>query len=279
VERVVLQKIAKVMSQRYDCPVRFLMVDDEQNPFPNQEDQDIINVVVRNRASEIVISRHGVLMPIKDRGALDSIAIFQTSENWLPNRMEQVRFQLDMVMSGIQKIPESNIVRTADSVIREELPSHLAPILIEAPATAPTREFALELHDLAERQFFLALSDLDPRTLRSRQDFKDLGAMTLYIADISKVTLPMQKLIAELIEAEGDSLEIKFIAVCHTDIHSMVQVGLIDSRFADTICGGFLRWPAKLESSGSIHEVLEKLLSRPDASGHPRLRLIRSELH
>ena len=268
-ERELLRKIASVMTQRYDCPVRFVVVDDENNPNPSAEDRDIIDVVVRNRASEIVISRHGVLMPIKDMGALSTIAIFQTSENWLPTRMEQVRFQLDMVMNGIQQLPANKAVQAAQNVLQEELPTHMSPILIEANPAAPTREFALELHDLAERQFFLSLTDLDPNTLRSRQDFRDLGAMTLFIPDVSKVPMRLQKLIAELIDSDGDKLKIKFIAVSHADIHSMVQVGLVDSLFAEMIQGGFLKWPAQLESSGSIHEVLEKLLSRPEVKGNP----------
>lgn len=72
-------------------------------------------------------------------------------------------------------------------------------VLIEAASGFPFHKIAIEMHHLSKRWAQLSLEDVSPQILDSKEAFEELGAITLFIRDLTVLTAEQQMKLAEYI--------------------------------------------------------------------------------
>jgi hypothetical protein len=97
----------------------------------------------------------------------------------------------------------SNVIEDLSSA-RDILPSSLTstPLLIETNASFPLHRIALEIHELSGRWAMFNIEDMPSDILNSREGLKELGAVTLFIRDLEKLTVAQQLKLAEYLATQ-----------------------------------------------------------------------------
>jgi hypothetical protein len=150
------------------------------------------------------------------------------------------------------------------------------PLLIESESNTSIARMAFELHERSERWAFLSLHDLASDTLDTRENLKGLGAITLFIQDLSALTAAQQIRLAEYLSAQPTSEMPQIIA------------GITSNEKRENILPALLshftvaRWPLSTatESSARMADDFAKLNSTPvnDPTQANRGRLIPFDL-
>jgi hypothetical protein len=100
---------------------------------------------------------------------------------------------------------------------RNPSPLLTKPLLIEASASFPLQRLALEIHQTSNRWAFVSTDDLPAEIFHSKESLQQLGAVTLFIPNISLLTTNSQLKLAE------------YLALGPTDEMPQVIAGTTDS--------------------------------------------------
>ena len=135
------------------------------------------------------------------------------------------------------------------------------PLLIETKKGFPLHRIAVEIHQLSNRWALVNLADLPKEVLDTREGLKDLGAISLFIPDLSKLSMEQQAKLAEYLATKPGLDMPHVIAGLPTPEAEEIQVVL--PLLLEQFCLSQLQWTDKTPeeiSRNFIHASLEHLL-------------------
>ncbi|MEN0058923.1 MAG: hypothetical protein AAGB31_08820 [Bdellovibrio sp.] len=151
---------------------------------------------------------------------------------WYLDRKESNLAELNKPLPNLEKIhlfgegPLSSEEMSSFDLTQEteqELISYL--IHLEGSSAVKNKKIALHLHELTRRWAFVPFNDIKG-PLHSTQDLAKLGAMTIYVEDITTLNTSEQELILEYISEERFSDEPLFITSSLVGLKELSQISL-----------------------------------------------------
>ena len=145
---------------------------------------------------------------------------------------------------------------------RKELRTPLTtmPILIETAKNFPLHRIAVEIHQLSNRWALVNLSDLPSEILESRESLKELGGISLFIKDLSALTIAQQLKLTEYLATKPSSDMPHVIA--GMTVLDEGEERVILPQLLDQFCLSQLQWTDKTPeeiTKNFIHASLEHL--------------------
>lgn len=146
-------------------------------------------------------------------------------------RQEERRERLRLIEERLQLVDETSnviplrparygrVLQVTDQQLDSESvtpaqPSPLTstPILIETQPGFPLQRVAVEIHHLSKRWAFLNVEDLPSDVFDSRESFEQLGAVTIFIRDLTNLPVAQQLKLAEYLATKPGSDHPQIIA-------------------------------------------------------------------
>lgn len=275
-----VDQLAIELGERFHCHVRAVI--------PNLcfgEDKERCESARRNVNSPLILSGRDLLIPLVLNDELAAVIVLENGIQLDANDMALARQVFDQLVAqksnqghGVKKQPGNSFVYQNKQGVETMNNS----FLIEAPLAAPTRELALEIHRFSRQMFFLPLEALGMEGLKTVDDLVDLGALTLYIDDLTRIDLRTQSVLAKYFkEVPAESRDLKLVAVIRSDIFMAMEAGLLNAELVTVLNGNLVTWPSHLVQGNNPSEMMEYFLSQrtKQPAGRPRLTVLQGDLH
>lgn len=114
------------------------------------------------------------------------------------------------------------------------------PFLIEAESESEAFKMAQEIHSMSQRYAFLPLQDLNAEALNSTESIEALGAITIYISDITQISRSQQVRIAAFYASERTGDSPQFIVVSSLSVGELKQNPTILPQFLSAVTTSYL---------------------------------------
>ncbi|MBX9768011.1 MAG: hypothetical protein K2X47_12130 [Bdellovibrionales bacterium] len=275
-----MDQLAIELGERFHCHVRVVI--------PNLcfgEDKERCESALRNLNSPLILSGRDLLIPLVLNDELAAVIVLENGIEMDANDMALARQVFDQLVSqkgahehGVKKQPGNSFVYQNKQGVEFMNNS----FLIEAPLAAPTRELALEIHRFSKQMFFLPLEALGTEGLKTVDDLVDLGALTLYVDDLTRIDLQTQSVLARYFkEVPAESRDLKLVAVIRSDIFMAMEAGLLNAELVAVLNGNLVTWPSHLVQGKNPSDMMEYFLTQrtTQPSGRPRLTVLQGDLH
>lgn len=119
------------------------------------------------------------------------------------------------------------------------------PLLIETKPNFPLQRIAVEIHQRSGRWALVSVEDLPSEIFQSRESLIQLGAITLFIRDISKLTTNQQLKLAEYLSIQPSADMPHVIAGTICPPQELMEKQLVLSHLIDLFCISSLQWTDK----------------------------------
>lgn len=213
-----IARLSEYVRQQYDCAFNF---QDAENLQSELELNPTLEERLHNES--IVIDGDWVCFPIfsSHEQRLIGVARISRSEQFRPSDLTGLEKIIQLVfesrLSGAELL--HNLEMTADNLqVLKSGPSNDKkiiqlsrykknlfplsakadtailnfPFLIQAVSVNDIFKMAIEIHTQSQRYAFLSLHDLDPTALETADSIKNLGDVTIFVPDITALTLEQQ---------------------------------------------------------------------------------------
>jgi hypothetical protein len=276
-----IDQLAIELGERFHCHVRVVI--------PNLcfgDDKVRCESALRNLASPLILSGRDLLIPLVLNDDLAAVIVLENGIEMDANDMALARQVFDQLVhqkksdqsTGEKKLPGNSFVYQNKQGV--ELMNN--SFLIEAPIAAPTRELALEIHRYSKQMFFLPLEALGAEGIKTVDDLVDLGALTLYIDDLTRIDLRTQSILAKYFtEVPVERRDLKLVAVVRSDVFMAMEAGLLNAELVAVLNGNLVTWPSHLVQGNNPSEMMEYFLTHRSnhASKRPHLTILQGDLH
>lgn len=116
------------------------------------------------------------------------------------------------------------------------------PLLIETKPEFPLHRIALEIHQLANRWAFLSFDDLPREIFNSREGVQQLGAVTLFIRDLTQLSPGQQVKLTEYLAIQPGLDMPQVLAGIQAPLRELEAQGKIIPQLARYFCHTSLHW-------------------------------------
>ena len=200
--------------------------------------------------------------PINFQGRFAGLAVVRGAKETTPRKLIQLAELMTMVLeNGLQRedrkerlrmIEErlfminekSNVIplrpsrfgrvmQVTDSEFEiESTPSPLltTPLLMQVEESFPLSRIAIEVHQMSKRWAFISVEDLPSDTLSTREGIEELGGITLFIRDLTKLTTNQQLKLAEFLASQPTEDMPHVLAGVNLDVAELEQTGKLLSH-------------------------------------------------
>jgi hypothetical protein len=129
------------------------------------------------------------------------------------------------------------------------------PLLIETSSGFPLNRVAIEIHNMSGRWAFIDAKDLPKDIFDSRENLEQLGAMTIFIKDITQLSESQQKKLAEYlsIKPNGDTPHV--IAGAYEPVAELAASGRVLEQLLDLFCVSNLQWTDKTPEQVTVELI------------------------
>lgn len=187
------------------------------------------------------------------------------------------RAEENQILQGEQKnvIPlrPANIVSLTQ--FYPELPeqkSGLTSTLILAKDGFPFQRLGLDVHVRTGRVAFLSIDDLPSDTLSSHDAIRDLGEVTIFIEDITKITLAQQEFLAAYLRTTPGEDTPVFLICAKSSIEDLISNGQMLAELSRLVVAVRIPWnPQDMDSAAvkkAVRIVLDQAEPAPKADTH-----------
>ena len=248
------------------------------------EDRARCEAALRNIASPLILSGRDVLIPLVQNDDLVAVVVMENGIQMNANEMAVARQIFDQLVSREDRQKNGGIRLPGNSFVYQNekgVESMNNSFLIEAPLSAPTRELALEIHRFSKQMFFLPLEALGSGGIKTVDDIVDLGALTLYVDDLTRIDLGTQAIIARYFrETTPDRRDLKLVAVVRSDVFMAMEAGLLHPELVAALNNYLISWPSHLIQGKNPSEMMEYFLThRESKQRRPHLTVLQGDLH
>ncbi len=133
------------------------------------------------------------------------------------------------------------------------------PLLLQVDPTFPLHRVALEIHNMSRRWAFLNLTDLPSDILKSKDGLAQLGAITLFISDLSKLSTEEQIRLAEYLASKPGDDAPQVIAGVIENVEQLELSGRLMAHLTEHFMVSKLEFTSK-SSSQVTSELVEASL-------------------
>jgi hypothetical protein len=159
------------------------------------------------------------------------------SENGTDKKVVQLRRARLQEELTVDDIPE-----TAEPI---DSPVTSTPLLIETKPGFPLQRIALEIHQMSQRWAFLSLESLSPTIFESREELKELGGITIFIEDLTKLSSTQQLRLAEYLSTKPGK-DLPQVVAGITEANAKLRAdGRLLPRLIDLFCISEINWSEK----------------------------------
>lgn len=191
-------------------------------------------------------------------------------------------------------LQSAEIRTTAKNVIplrRTRLPQaeHLWPVppppkinapslMIQVKPGFPILRFVTEVHDRTERWAFVSLTDLPSDTWESRETFKSLGAITIFVENLKALDLERQKLIASYLRSvPKDDAPLLLVAI-EEEPDRLEERGLLDPELRATLVYARMPWNPQDNDTTTVRKSMRLLVDGRPPTADTRFVPFRREM-
>jgi len=136
----------------------------------------------------------------------------------------------------------------------------VSPLLLQVHAGFPIHRLALELHERSQRFAFLALNQMPKHELETSAQFAALGPVTLYIEDLSMLSLERQRELAKLLSvSQGDETPLVISAISN-DKDLLIETGLLDQELAGLLVHTRLPWNPQDSDASTVRRSVRLII-------------------
>ena len=246
-----VQKVAEMVRRQYGCAFSYRALDEiirEDSSLDARLSTGLPVANNRNKWVDLPVFLNDTLV---GAGRISPADKFSNTQVLQLHQM--IRLILEEALRGAEKIHsleilENTTIENAQPTnvisLRKHLPNAFPlpdkkannslafPFLIEGPSPDEIFKMALEIHHHSSRYAFLSIEDIAASAFESIQSLCALGAVTIYISDLTKVPLATQSQILNYYNGERDKESPQFIAGTQTSIlelskHAGVLEGLL----------------------------------------------------
>lgn len=154
-------------------------------------------------------------------------------------------------------------------------PLTMMPLLIEVNESFPLQRIAIEVHEQSQRWAFLNVQDLPANVFESRESVKELGAMTIFIRDLTTLTTEQQLKLGEYLATQPGEDHPHIIAGVNAPVTELVEQGKIMSHLAPLFVVSALqstgKTPAQVTTeliNASLRHIVEQTKSEHAVGNH-----------
>ncbi len=122
------------------------------------------------------------------------------------------------------------------------------PLLIEASESFPFQRLVVELHQLTSRWALLSTNDLPKDIFSSKEKLRELGAITLFIPNLSALSMESQLKLAEYLSGQNDPESPQVIAAIHESPETLELGQKVLPHLLHLFYNANLRWTEENES-------------------------------
>lgn len=138
------------------------------------------------------------------------------------------------------------------------------PLLIQVISGGTVDRVAFDIHSLTGRWAFLRSSDISEESFSDLQKLRELGAATVFINDLSKMSLESQEQLAQVLSGLVNSPSEDaphVMASVSRDPQELLNSGLMSRNLFNQFMMSQIHW-GKGETLETINETLEQILER-----------------
>jgi len=122
------------------------------------------------------------------------------------------------------------------------------PLLIEASESFPFQRLIVELHQLTSRWALLSTNDLPKDIFHSKEKLRELGAITLFIPNLSDLSMESQLKLAEYLSLPNDPESPQVIAAIHESPENLELTQKVLPHLMHLFYNANLHWTEENES-------------------------------
>ncbi|MCM2280241.1 MAG: hypothetical protein NDI61_00185 [Bdellovibrionaceae bacterium] len=133
-------------------------------------------------------------------------------------------------------------------------------LMIQVKPGFPVQQFASEVHSRTERWAFVAWTDLPHDSLDSRETWKQLGAITLFIEDLTQLSLERQAQLAAFVRSLPSEETPLILAAIHEDPDVLEERGDLDAGLRAALTYARMPWNPQDNDSLTIRKSMRLLI-------------------
>lgn len=293
-----ISRINRLLEGLMSCKLEFHSVENLSPDQWNSRDLALMKVNEENRPTYIEGESSGDFgFPVNLHGSFAGLAVVRGWQGAKPAHLIQLAELLTCVLESslareergdrLRLIEErlhliedqSNVIpmqrsRLAQALELIELPSE--PVAVDAPVTStpllietrpgfPLQRIAIEIHQMSARWAFLSLESLSADVLDSREGLKELGGITLFIEDISRLSAHQIEKLTEYLATKPGTDMPQVIAGALEPVANLRASGKISARLIEQMCVAELNWSDRTSEQvttelieASLRFILEK---------------------
>jgi hypothetical protein len=188
----------------------------------------------------------------------ERIALLDENSNVIPLR--PARYGRVMEVNEMQV--EAEAVKT---------PVTTTPLLLESSASFPLQRIAIEIHQMSDRWAMVGANDLPAEVFASRESLKELGNVTIFIRDLTTLTINQQLKLAEYLGSQPGLDMPHVIAGINTNALELEAAGLLLPHLTRAFTSVKLQWtdkPAEQITRDLINATIQHIMSSAKQNTH-----------
>lgn len=294
----VIGKVNRILEGLMNCRIEFQQASDIAQGEWNSRDLNLVKSQNTDAPRFVEGESTGVFgFPVRRQGLFMGLAIVRGWQGARSNRLIQLSELLTTVLeTSLNRDDQSDSLRIIEERMRlshddsnvvllrpskpsrqpsiDDIPETYAPIespivntplLIEVKSGFPLQRIAVEIHQMAGRWAFLTFESLSSDILDSRESLKELGKVTIYIENLTKLSSTQQLRLAEYLSTKPGKDMPQFISGLNQSRHTLIENGSLLPRLVDAFCVSEITWSEKTGSQVtselidmSLRFILEK---------------------
>jgi len=201
-------------------------------------------------------------------------------------RQEDRKDKLRMIEERIAMLDETSnviplrparygrVLEVNDIDFEEETPKSpvtTAPLLLEATAAFPLQRIAIEIHQMSDRWAMVGAEDLPQEVFNSRESLKELGNITVFIRDLTRLTINQQLKLAEYLGTKPGADMPHVIAGINSDAEELIAAGALLPHLAQLFTLIKLQWsekPSEMITRELINATIQHILASVRENSH-----------
>jgi len=218
----VVKKVSSIIENQYGCKLEVVLA------RTSPKKSTLLDVSYRNRKARAVVSGVDLVIPLTVSGDFLGAAVARGGARLKIETMNRVIEIVHMILGQALKTMDRSelLIETESKLAPVELPPNVislnkyrsrkrtspglakrknafstpTPLYLEGDKNFPYHKLAVDIHNKSNAHSFVSWLDLDPNSISKISDLKEMGRVTIFIPEVSKLSPNHQLLLLEYLK-------------------------------------------------------------------------------